>query len=131
MAALRKHQEIRSAGHLMGWLRHAARLSALEMRRNRAIHPMLLDNAALDALEGQWEVEDVRSSSDEMEILRKCLEKLRAYPRKLIQLRYGEGISGAALAERVDRRIQTVYVALSRAHRSLALCVERGLKSGL
>lgn len=129
VAAVRKHQEIRSADHLMGWLRKAARLSALEMRRNRSIQPLLLDTAVLEALEGQWDEQDAKSSSYEMEILQKCLQKLRGYPRKLIDLRYREGISGAALAERVGRKVQTVYVALSRAHRTLAECVERGLRS--
>jgi RNA polymerase sigma-70 factor len=129
VAAVRKQDQIQSAAHLMGWLRKAARVSALEMRRNRGVHPMVFDTAVLDALEGQWQSEDRESSSDQIEMLRKCLQKLGGYPRQLIELRYGEGISGAALAERVDRKVQTVYVALSRAHRSLALCVENGLKS--
>lgn len=129
VAAVRKHREIQSAGHLMGWLRKAARLRALEMRRDRSVHPVLLDPAVLDALEGQWDEQDAKSSSHEVEMLRKCLQKLRGYPRQLIELRYREGISGAALAERVGRKVQTVYVALSRTHRTLAVCVERGLRS--
>lgn len=128
VAAVRKHRQINSVTHLMGWLRKAARLSALEMRRDRRMHPMLFDTDVLDALEEQWGGEDEQSSSDQMEMLRKCLEKLGRYPRQLIELRYGEGISGAVLAERVGRKVRAVYVALNRAHRSLAECVERGLR---
>lgn len=129
VAAVRKQDQIESAAHLMGWLRKAARVSALEMRRNRSVHPMVFDTAVLDALEEQWHSGDEEASSDQMEMLRKCLQKLGGYPRQLIDLRYGQGISGAALAERVGRKVQTVYVALSRAHRSLAHCVENGLKA--
>lgn len=128
VAAVGKHEQIQSAAHLMGWLRKAARMSALEMRRNRRVHPLVFDTDVLDALEPEWEKEDSHSSSDEMEILRQCLQKLRGYPRQLIDLRYGEGITGAALAKRVGRKVQTVYVALSRAQRSVAQCVERGLR---
>lgn len=128
VAAVRKYRQINSVAHLMGWLRKAARISALELRRNRSTDPMLFDSEVLDALEGYWRSEDEVSASDQMEMLRKCLQKLGSYPRQLIDLRYSEGISGAVLAERVGRKVQAVYVALSRAHRTLAECVERGVR---
>jgi RNA polymerase sigma-70 factor (ECF subfamily) len=127
LLAVRKHDQIQDDAHLMAWLRKAARLSALQVRRNQTRRPMLLDAVVLDALESHWDDNARESSSDRMDMLRKCMEKLNGYPRDLIELRYGEGISGTALAERVGRKLQTVYVALSRAHRSLINCVNRGL----
>lgn len=127
LLAVRKHEQIQDDAHLMAWLRKAARLSALQVRRNQSRRPMLLDAVVLDALESHWNDQGRESSSDRMDMLRTCLEKLKGYPRDLIELRYGEGISGKALADRVGKKVETVYVALSRAHKNLVECVNRGL----
>jgi RNA polymerase sigma-70 factor len=127
LLAVRKHEQIQDDTHLMAWLRKAARLSALQVRRNQSRRPMLLDGVVMDALESHWNDKAQESSSDRMDMLRKCMEKLNGYPRELIELRYGEGITGTALANRVGRKVQTVYIALSRAQKSLAECVHRGL----
>lgn len=55
--------------------------------------------------------------------LKACLERLSPYSRRLIELRYAQGISGPQLAEAVGRKLNTIYVALTRTHRTLAECV--------
>jgi RNA polymerase sigma-70 factor (ECF subfamily) len=127
LLAVRKHAQIADERHLLAWLRQAGRQLALQTLRNQRRRPKMLDQAVLDALEGHWMAQDTVQTSDRMDALRHCIEKLNDYPRRLIELRYGEGLNGAELARRVGRKVETIYVALSRAHQSLAQCVRRQL----
>ncbi len=111
VAAVRKYEQIQSPEHLMGWLRKAARLSALKMRGKPKSPSIGVRNRCVGRFGGAMQEEDGRSSSDEMEMLQKCVQRLQGYPRQLIDLKYGEGLNGAALAERVGRKASAVYVA--------------------
>jgi DNA-directed RNA polymerase specialized sigma24 family protein len=44
-------------------------------------------------------------------------------------MRYGEGLSAAVIAGRLDRSADAVYQSLSRIHRCLRECVERRLEA--
>ncbi len=129
LLATRKHAQIDREESVLPWLRAAARTTALQKRRNQLRAPLLLDQSVLDALEPHWADADCGDATGRIDALRGCLEKLGAYPRQLIELRYGEGLSGASLAERVGRKVQTVYVALSRTHGVLSECVRRRMEA--
>jgi RNA polymerase sigma-70 factor (ECF subfamily) len=124
--AVRKCDEIRDGGHFLAWMRLTSRHRALKTLRQRQ-HQRLLDEALLDRLDEQWAEYDRASSADLVEALRVCLERLSPYARNLIELRYAEGLSGQRLAEVVDRSLNTVYVTLSRIHRSLGECIRQRL----
>jgi RNA polymerase sigma-70 factor (ECF subfamily) len=127
IAAIKKCAEIESSDHFPGWVRQAARFEALHELRRRDVAPVMLDASLLDLLEGSWaEIEDY-NAADRSEALHKCLKKLSPYARKLITLRYSSGKSGQKLADALGRNINTVYVALSRTHRTLAECIRRRL----
>ena len=49
--------------------------------------------------------------------------------REVVTLRYGEGMKSQAIADKLGRRVETVYKAITRAHAGLKKCVERRLKS--
>jgi RNA polymerase sigma-70 factor (ECF subfamily) len=124
--AVRKRHEIRDERHFLGWMRLASRHQALKVLRRRQ-HHLLLDEALLDRLEEQWAEQDHDSSADLLEALRYCLDRLSPYAQNLVKLRYAEGVSGERLAEIVDRSLNTVYVALTRIHRSLGNCIKQRL----
>ncbi len=124
--AVRKRAEIRDERHFLGWMRLASRHQALKVLRRRQ-HHLLLDETLLDRLEEQWAEQDRDASADLLEALRYCLEQLSPYAQNLVKLRYAEGVSGERLAEVVDRSLNTVYVALSRIHRSLGDCIKQRL----
>ena len=127
IAALKKCAEIESADHFPGWARQAARFEALHELRRRDVAPVMLDSNLLDLLEGSWaEIEDF-NAADQTEALHNCLKTLSPYARKLITLRYSSGKTGQKLADALGRNINTVYVALSRTHRTLAECIRRRL----
>jgi RNA polymerase sigma-70 factor (ECF subfamily) len=124
--ALRKCDEIEDQRHFLAWMRLTSRHRALKVLEQRR-KPILLDESLLDRLDEQWAERDRKSSADLTEALQKCLERLSPRARNLVRLRYAEGISGERLAARVDKSLNTVYVSLSRIHRSLGDCIRRRL----
>jgi RNA polymerase sigma-70 factor (ECF subfamily) len=124
--AVRKRDEIRDRRHFLAWMRLAARHLALKVMRRQHQY-LFLDESLLDHLDGQWAEQDPSSASDLVDALRTCLESLSPYARNMVKLRYVDGISGLQLAEVVDRSPNTVYVTLSRIHRSLGDCIRQRL----
>ncbi|QNN20806.1 sigma-70 family RNA polymerase sigma factor [Planctomycetales bacterium ZRK34] len=125
LAAVRKLDEIDSAEHLLLWLRRAARFEALAQHRKRGNSPHMLDAQVLDALESHWKRYDAERAVDWADTLRHCLSKLTPYARKLIELRFAQGLTGEALASAINRKPQAAYIALSRARRALSDCLRR------
>jgi RNA polymerase sigma-70 factor (ECF subfamily) len=125
LAAVRKLDDIDSGEHLLLWLRRAARFEALAQHRRRGKSPHVLDADVLDALESHWKRYDAVRAIDWADVLRFCLGKLTPYARQLVQLRFGQGLTGEALASAIDRKPQSAYIALSRARRALSDCLRR------
>ncbi|MFN4258744.1 MAG: sigma-70 family RNA polymerase sigma factor [Gemmataceae bacterium] len=59
--------------------------------------------------------------------LARCIDRLPARHRELLQLRYSEGLSIEAIAGRAARTVDAVYRALSRIRQTLHECVTRTL----
>lgn len=57
-----------------------------------------------------------------------CLEKLDPGDRGLVQRRYQDGNSVAAIAEAIGRSAATVYRSLTRIHRALLQCVTASVR---
>ena len=122
-----KRGEIEDEEHLRSWCRQAARFRAIDALRKRNSQAFVLDQAVLDLVEA-----DLAQRKDEVVehhrgALRECMKELSPYVQKLLQLRYGEGLTGARLAEALDRQVNTVSVALSRAHHTLETCIRTRL----
>lgn len=123
--AYQKQGQIRDEEHLMGWLRVTARYESLKALRAQASSPLQFDSSLLDLLDGHWARSGEIPCPERLRALRHCLEKLSANSRQLVKLRYVDGITGEDLARVLNRKLNTVYVALSRTHRALAECVQR------
>jgi RNA polymerase sigma-70 factor (ECF subfamily) len=59
-----------------------------------------------------------------------CVAKLPANHRDLIRLRYAEGLSVEAIADKLDRTVDAVYRALSRIRHTVHECVTHSLAQG-
>lgn len=127
--AVRKHAEIRDEAHLLSWMRRAARLRAIDELRRRRSRPQVLSPDTLDRLDRDWET-DSEAPEQMLEALRRCVARLSPYGRQLVSLRYVEGLSGQALAERLGRKLNTVHVALARIYRNLGACIDRQREAG-
>jgi RNA polymerase sigma-70 factor (ECF subfamily) len=64
---------------------------------------------------------------EEIEILRRCVDKLEKRGRELIVMKYTRKISTKELATQLNRSVSGLYDTLSRIHASLVDCVRRNL----
>jgi len=109
--------------HLLKWSRVTLRNKALEHLRRQRKTPVPLAGDVLDLLEGHWSEYDSLDSAEMTEALRHCLSLLTSKARRLVELRYGQGLRGTDIATVTDRKPHTVYVALSRAYKTLGECI--------
>ena len=78
----------------------------------------------LDRLDECWERMDDDALGDTLDNLRECLERLTPNARQIVALRYQAGLSGMEVAQRLNRKDHTIYMALSRIHNTLRKCIE-------
>jgi RNA polymerase sigma-70 factor, ECF subfamily len=128
--AMERAAEIHDEKHLALWARRAARLKALESLRKRARGTVPLDEDVMELLEAGWDGDDPHAAGEDIEHLRACMAKLSAHARTILGLRYAEEVSGARVAEVMQVKVQSVYVALARIHRALGDCIRRRRAGG-
>jgi len=127
LLAINKRDEIDGESHFPAWVRATARHRSLNALRQRGRRPVMLDGALLDLVEAEWSRYDDARSTDMVDALRGCVAKLSPYARQLVDMRYAGNFKPAQIADRLNRKVTTVYVALTRAHKSLAECVRAEL----
>ena len=129
--AMERAAEIKDEHHLALWARRAARFKALESLRKHARGTVQLDADVLELLAAEWGGDDPSATGEDIEHLRACMAKLSAHARTILGLRYTEGVSGARVAEVMQVKVQSVYVALARIHRALRDCLRRRAGGGV
>jgi RNA polymerase sigma-70 factor, ECF subfamily len=122
--AMSKAHEVTDETRLRVWLRRAARYKALEALREKGRTPSPLSEEVLEKLEQHWEPYDEVPESIVARLLRLCFRDLTDNQRRLLALRYAKGLSSGEIAARLEMKVETVYRAITRAHRNLADCVQ-------
>lgn len=125
LLAVNKRDEINNAEHLSVWLRQAARFESLKVLQKANRKPLGLDDELLEALEAEWRQYDEMASNDMIDALRYCLQKLTPRARRIVKLRYVDGLVGKRLAQLLDVKVHSVYVAVGRIHNTLRQCINR------
>jgi RNA polymerase sigma-70 factor (ECF subfamily) len=123
--AMERATEINDEQHLSLWARRTARFKSLEIIRKRTRETVSLDDDVLDLLEAEWDGDDPHTTGEDIEHLRACVGKLSPHAQTILGLRYVEEVSGARVAEVMQVKVQSVYVALARIHRALGDCIRR------
>ena len=113
---------MQATSHLLKWSRVTLRNKALQHLRGKRNKPQILADDVLESLESQWEERDF-DVPETTQALRQCLGRLTPNNRELVEMRYGKGLRGTDIAKKTGRKLQTVYVALSRAYKALANCI--------
>lgn len=126
--AVEKCGQIVDESALWPWLRQTAKFRALHALRARG-NQLPLSEALLDQLDLAWHQYDDLSSSMLVDSLLHCVAKLSRYARRIVALRYVDGLSGIEVASRLKREVHTIYVALTRIHNSLRRCVQARMQA--
>lgn len=126
--ALNKAETINDEEHLQGWLRTAARFRAIDHLRRESRQPMSFSVELIAKLDDAWSTVDPEPANDSLEALRDCLGKMSPRARRLIELHYVDGLKGKAIADKMQRTTNAIYVAMSRVHQTLRECVKLRLR---
>jgi len=108
------------------WARGIAANKILQRRHQDQRFPVVFSpetiQAVLDAFDRTEETAPGRHDA-----LAECLKRLPLEPRRLLAMRYEEGLGVDQIAERVNRTVDAVYRALSRIRAALEACIRRRL----
>lgn len=122
-----KAADFREGSDFAAWTRAILRRKVLELlRQRRRAHGIPAEVAEVLAEDaptaGAWE--------DERRALAACLPRLAPAARRLVELRYLDGLMPEAIAARVAWSANAVNVALSRARSALRQCIQTALAQG-
>lgn len=126
--ALSKASTINDEPHLQAWLRTAARYRAIDHLRKLTTRPLSFSPELIAKLDDQWAVVEVDPAKDSLDALQECLSEMSPRARQLIELHYVDGLKGQAIADKLHRSTNAVYVAMSRMHQALRECVKTRLR---
>lgn len=124
LSVLQKLDQIQDEDHLAGWLRTAIRFEALKTARSLRRDPSAVDPAVIEAIDRAWDEAGRLEQREVSAQLAHCLQRLTPRARRILHLRYVEGLTGAHLAARLGSKANAAYVGLSRAHRALSECMD-------
>ncbi len=122
-----KWDQYRPGTNFAAWIRQIARyeyLASVDPRRRPFV------TVEMDVLESALEAAVARgTASGRREALERCLGEMpEARARRALELRYGEGLPGEAVARRLGITPNALYTLLSRVRKALQECVERRLR---
>ena len=124
--ALTKEVAFDSEEGLVAWALVAARREAIDWTRKRQRESSVLSEHVWRLLDREWAAETVRSD-ETVEALHACFKSLPRRSKKLLQLRYFEGLKCSEVAECLGVSLDAVYQRLSRVHLALRRCIESRL----
>lgn len=109
------------------WCRGVARNLVLHHLRQKHSGRVVTDSRIVALAERAFEEHDLADAvwSSQRSWLFDCLERLPDKSRRVLQLKYGEGLRVAQIAERLQHSQDAIFKALSRIRQALADCVER------
>jgi len=121
----------RQAEPFLPWAREVARRRVAEFHRNAAqdrraiaMPSVLIDGIARAFDENEESREESRNRQKQ---LAACVAALTERVQRMIDLRYHHRLAVAAIAQDVGWTVDAVHVALSRARKTLAECIQRRL----
>ena len=109
------------------WARGIAVRKVLQrFDRNKRL-PLTMDPATIEAVVEAFNDSDLHETTEMESALGHCLQTLPERSRELVHMRYDEGLSLQAMAERLSSTLDAMNKALSRIRTALRDCVEHRL----
>lgn len=105
------------------WAFTIARFQLLAWRKAQARSRLVFTDSVDELLDGDA-AEEAKATDARLEALRKCLQKLRPQDLALIQQRYRDSLSIAAIAATLAKSADAIGMRLSRLRHRLSVCIE-------
>ena len=121
--------DVDDVGGRAAWLRAIGRNLFLNACRRRRTGPVEVNSERIKQAESVWASQLLRGGDgfDTVEALRKCLARLTAKHRGILDMRYEQGRSRAEMARRCGMTGNGVKTLLRRIRAALADCIQRRL----
>jgi len=112
------------------WCRGVARNLLLHYWREKRSRTVVTDSRIVDLAARAFDEQAAggRFGPARRQALIECVSSLPGNSRELVRLKYEQGLSVDAVAERVQRPYSGILMALSRVRKALAICVEKRLR---
>lgn len=124
--AITRPSQFESPAHLLNWARLVGKNRAIDILRARDGRYVGLSDAMLDVLAAEWPEES--QATDMQDALSHCITRITPNNRELLRLRYFEQRNCTDVAAIMGRKLETVYQALARLHKSLGDCIRARLQ---
>ena len=122
-----KFDEFREGSNFAAWGIRIAHYQVLYYFRKRKHAYVKFTSELLEKIT-QQAVEILKEDEDEcMTALRKCINKLSAKDKHILQMRYEKDIVPKEIARQLGRSVMGIYKSMSRIHDFLLQCVRRQL----
>jgi RNA polymerase sigma-70 factor (ECF subfamily) len=125
--AVARVEHFESAEHLLNWARRTGKNRAIDILRARDGRYVGLSDEMLALLADEWP--DKPHAGAMQQALDHCLSHITPHNRELMRLRYFENRKCVDVAAIMGRKIETVYQALARLHKSLGDCIRGRLQA--
>jgi RNA polymerase sigma-70 factor, ECF subfamily len=109
------------------WCRGVAKNLILHYWREQRTAKVVADSELLDLVE-QALNEQQEAADDRRQALMECIDRLPEKSKLLLQMKYEQGLSFAGMAERLQRSLDSLKMALCRVRQALLECAERKLR---
>jgi RNA polymerase sigma-70 factor (ECF subfamily) len=125
--AVARVESFESAAHLMNWARLTGKNRSIDILRARDGRYVGLSDEMLALLAEDWP--DQTQADAMQEALDHCITQVTPNNREMLRLRYFERRNCTDVAAIMGRKIETVYQALARLHKTLGDCIRIRLQT--
>ena len=125
--AVARAESFETTAHLMNWARLSGKNRAIDILRARDGRYVGLSEEMLALLAEDWP--DQTKVDAMQEALDHCITQITPNNRELLRLRYFERRNCTDVAAIMGRKIETVYQALARLHKTLGDCIRNRLQT--
>ncbi|MGB6222156.1 sigma-70 family RNA polymerase sigma factor [Haloferula sp.] len=121
---LRRFSEYDESRSFVAWALGFARFKVMSLRRDSARSILVFDDEALEQFTELWAEQSVETS-DQRSALEGCIEKLADHARRVIRMRYFEGLNAEEIAGKIGGSGAAVRVKIQRIRSQLRICIDR------
>ena len=126
MVLWRKFPQYEEGTNFLAWATKVAQIEVLRFRKSQpASRVFLSDEVLAEVVESQWRRAADPASESRQVLLDRCVEKLAAIDRELLDASYRRDCRIKEIAAQVGRSSQSICNSLRRIRRELLQCIDR------